>query len=82
MREVGSGKIAVYFENRGFGFIHGIGEFRQYFFHVRQCSFEPKVGALVQFEVSEGPKGLAALNVRELAIAGIQVLASKSGGAA
>ena len=90
MREVGNGKIVSYFEDRGFGWIHEVsdGGLHQYFFHIRQCRFEPRKGGLVEFEISQGPKGLAALNVRELVpaanvSAGIDALAGteKSGGA-
>ena len=77
------GKIVVYFESRGFGFLHEAdnGNFVQRFFHVRQCTFEPRVGALVQFTPIEGPKGPAAIDVRELVpVTGIEALAGVAGG--
>ena len=59
-----TGTILQYNESRGFGFILENGTKRQHFFHVSSCDFLPVVGQQVQFEVGQGRKGVAAVNVR------------------
>lgn len=53
--------------DRGFGFISREGETKDSFFHSKELqgvTFEElKVGDNVSFEVTEGPKGLAATQV-------------------
>ena len=52
---------------KGFGFISREGEAKDLFFHQNDLNGvsynELKVGALVNFDVEEGPKGPAAKNV-------------------
>lgn len=54
--------------DRGFGFIAREGEAKDLFFHSKELQGvtfdELKVGDTVEFEVTEGPKGPAATNVR------------------
>lgn len=54
--------------DRGFGFIAREGEAKDLFFHSKELQGvtfdELKVGDAVEFEVTEGPKGPAATNVR------------------
>ena len=53
--------------DRGFGFISQEGESKDLFFHSKELKGvtyeELKVGDVVTFEVTEGPKGLNATNV-------------------
>ncbi len=53
--------------DRGFGFISREGETKDLFFHskdLKDITFDQlKQGDSVSFEVQEGPKGLAAVNV-------------------
>ncbi|MEI6650548.1 MAG: cold shock domain-containing protein [Candidatus Moraniibacteriota bacterium] len=61
------GRIARLVSDRGFGFISRDGESKDLFFHSKELDgvvFEDlKEGDLVQFEVSESPKGPNATNV-------------------
>jgi CspA family cold shock protein len=56
---------------RGFGFISREGSDKDLFFHSKELqgvTFEElKEGDKVQFEVTEGPKGLSATNVSKVA---------------
>lgn len=60
------GKI-VRLTDRGFGFIAREGEKKDLFFHSNELQGvefnELKEGDLVQFEISESPKGLSAVKV-------------------
>ena len=61
------GRIARLVSDRGFGFISRDGESKDLFFHSKELDgvvFEDlKEGDMVQFEVSESPKGPNATNV-------------------
>jgi len=54
--------------DKGFGFISRAGETKDLFFHSNDLSgvtFEElQVGATVEFEIEQGPKGPSAKNVR------------------
>jgi len=62
-----NGVIKRKVEDRGFGFISREGESKDLFFHSKDVvgtTFEElKEGEAVTFEVTEGPKGPAAVNV-------------------
>jgi len=58
------GTILQYSDSRGFGFIAEQGTTRQHFFHVSSCDFFPVAGQPVHFELGQGRKGIAAVNVR------------------
>ncbi len=49
---------------RGYGFLFEPATGNQFFFHITSCNFIPEVGQQVQFEVGQGRKGIAAVNVR------------------
>ena len=84
-----TGRIVMYREDRGFGFIHEYLEdtsnkkFHQWFFHVSSCLCEPKVHLEVQFEIGDGKKGPMAVNVDVFVaapqIAGLEALSGKAG---
>jgi cold shock CspA family protein len=61
-----SGRIGFYKET-GYGFIYeNLPEGQKlvsWFFHIRACSFEPKVGLQVQFRIAPGPRGPMAVEV-------------------
>jgi len=62
-----TGTIKTLISDKGFGFISREGESKDLFFHskdVKDVSFDDlKVGDTVSFEVIEGEKGPAAVNV-------------------
>ena len=63
------GKIAR-LTDKGFGFITREGEDKDLFFHVNEVNgnFDDlREGMTVEFDVEEGPKGLNAVNVSEVA---------------
>jgi cold shock CspA family protein len=74
-----AGRVATYFPDRGYGFIYEDtkdGKLCSWFFHVRACCSEPKVGLKVQFKIAPGPKGLMAVDIGAPGIApGIETLA-------
>lgn len=61
------GTIAKLVSDRGFGFIHREGQDKDLFFHSTELAgvkFEElQEGQQVKFELSDGPKGLAAVKV-------------------
>jgi CspA family cold shock protein len=59
------GKVKFFNTNRGFGFItQNIGE--DLFFHVSELrTGDATEGDKVEYEISEGRKGLCAVNIRE-----------------
>jgi cold shock protein len=60
---------------KGYGFLFETSGGNQYFFHVTSCNFIPEVGQQVQFEVGQGRKGVAAVNVRLQNFSGLGALA-------
>jgi cold shock CspA family protein len=75
------GFINVWFENRGFGFIHANmdGNLKSYFFHISQLlSGAPMTGARAKFNVGANSKGEIATDVEILAEnqAGVDALRS------
>lgn len=61
-----TGRVAAYFADRGYGFIYEDTKNRtlcSWFFHVKNCAFEPEAGLRVQFKIAAGPKGLMGVDV-------------------
>ena len=76
-----TGRIGAYF-SRGYGFLYEDTKEKKlssWFFHIKACTFEPKVGLLVQFRIAHGPQGLMAVDVNLLADSGLEVLSGKAG---
>lgn len=60
-----SGVICSYKSDKGFGFIRS--DNRDIFFHISKCNFKDViVGCKVEFEVENGDRGLAAINVKKV----------------
>ena len=59
------GTVARWFDFRGFGFIEVEGQEHDIFLHASNVNGTtvPKVGAVVDFDVQDGPKGPRAVNV-------------------
>ena len=78
-----TGRIGAYFSDRGYGFIYEDTKDKRlssWFFHIKACTFEPKVGLLVQSRIAPGPKGLMAVDVNLLDVdSGLEVLSGKAG---
>ena len=79
-------RVFKYDVEKGFGFLVEENNTR-HFFHVTNCQgFVPQVGMVVTFEVGEGRRGPAAINLRLIPVApvapdvsaGIEALAAKS----
>lgn len=91
-REVRIAKVAVFFTEKGFGFLtenvkdaSGKDVVLQHFFHITDCNFEPRNGMAVQFQMGQGRKGPAAINVQSYSppaavaeIPGLDVLAGET----
>ncbi len=60
-----SGIILHYNQDRAYGFILDDETKRQYFFHVSDCNFLPATAQRVNFEIGQGRKGVAAVNVTQ-----------------
>lgn len=65
------GKIIIFFHAKGYGFLaesvtdpNGKQYIKQHFFHLVSCNFEPRNGMVVQFQMGQGRKGPAAINVQ------------------
>jgi len=59
------GTVKFFNHEKGFGFIRPDEDMDDLFFHKTACAEGiPRDGDIVEFKVSEGPKGLAAINVR------------------
>lgn len=61
---VRTGTVAFFNEDKGFGFINDSRTKERIFLHIRQLSAPVQEGDQVQFEIEQGPKGLAAVNVK------------------
>ena len=59
-----TGKIKFFNESKGFGFIKEDGSDQEFFVHVSGLKEPVKQNDEVEFEVSEGKKGLMAVNVK------------------
>jgi len=59
------GRIATFFQTRGFGFINTSieGKLVSYFFHISACLNEPQTDAEVLFTPAVGEKGPVATDV-------------------
>jgi cold shock CspA family protein len=62
------GRIATFFQTRGFGFINTSieGKLVSYFFHISACLNEPQVDCDVLFTPAVGKKGPVAIDVEVL----------------
>ena len=58
------GTVKFFNETKGFGFIIEDGSNQEFFVHVTGLIDEVKEGDAVEFEVTEGRKGLNAVNVK------------------
>jgi cold shock protein len=59
------GVVKFYNQEKGFGFIQPDEEMEDLFFHKTACpEGVPDEGSTVEFQMSEGPKGLCAIQVR------------------
>ncbi len=54
-----TGVITTYFGDRGYGFIKDSdsAQFKTWFFHVKDCKTEPRIGLSVQFDTADGING-------------------------
>ena len=59
-----TGKVKFFNESKGFGFIIEDGSNQEFFVHVSGLIDEIKENDSVEFEVTEGKKGLNAINVK------------------
>jgi cold shock CspA family protein len=62
-QEVKTGRIAIYNNDRKFGFIKDSISMEKIFFHVSGCNYDVSEGDLVTYEIIHGPKGLNAVNI-------------------
>lgn len=60
------GKVTFYNSSKGFGFIKDEDSGDSVFFHSNSVGFPLKENDKVSFETQNGPKGLAAVNVKKL----------------
>jgi CspA family cold shock protein len=58
-----TGKVKFFNESKGFGFIKDNGSDQEFFVHVSGLKQPVKQNDDVEFEVSDGKKGLMAVNV-------------------
>ncbi len=59
-----NGTVKFFNESKGFGFITEEGSQQEHFVHISGLIDEVKQGDAVEFELTEGRKGLNAINVR------------------
>jgi CspA family cold shock protein len=59
-----TGKVKFFNESKGFGFIKDNGSDQEFFVHVSGLKQPVKQDDNVEFEVSDGKKGLMAVNVK------------------
>jgi CspA family cold shock protein len=59
-----TGKVKFFNESKGFGFIKDNGSDQEFFVHVSGLKQPVKQDDEVEFEVSDGKKGLMAVNVK------------------
>ncbi len=59
-----NGTVKFFNESKGFGFIIEDGSKQEYFVHVSGLVDEIREGDAVEFELTEGKKGLNAVNVK------------------
>jgi CspA family cold shock protein len=59
-----NGKVKFFDEKKGFGFILEHGTDKEYFVHATGCIDTIKKDDVVEFEVTQGKKGMNAINVK------------------
>ena len=59
-----NGTVKFFNESKGFGFVIEDGSKQEYFVHVSGLIDEIREGDAVEFELTEGKKGLNAVNVK------------------
>jgi len=77
-----TGIIKAYFGDRGFGFLDrdvADNTLESYFFHIRDCKIKPQVGAHVQFELAEGPRGPKAVRISAIPLTAEEVIGRMDG---
>lgn len=65
--EIKTGRVAIYNNDRKFGFIKDSISLEKIFFHISGCNYEVSEGDSVSYEVIHGPKGLNAVNIEKQA---------------
>lgn len=63
--DIKRGRVDYYNDEKGYGFILGLGGSDKYFFHVDNTEGPVGVRDIVTFTFERGPKGLVALNVKK-----------------
>jgi cold shock CspA family protein len=63
LSELQSGRVAIYNQDKGFGFIKNNATQEKIFFHISGTNYEVKEGDLVSYEITNGPRGQQANNV-------------------
>jgi len=58
------GTVKFFNDTKGFGFITEEGSNKEYFVHVSGCQDDIRDGDSVEFDITEGRKGLNAVNVK------------------
>jgi cold shock CspA family protein len=61
-----TGRIAIYNDERRFGFIKDSLTQEKIFFHISEVTYDVKEGDMVGYEIIRGPKGLQAGNVTQM----------------
>ena len=59
-----NGTVKFFNDSKGFGFITEEGSGKEHFVHISGLVDEVREGDAVEFELTEGKKGLNAINVR------------------
>ena len=60
------GKVARFFDQKGFGFIKNLLTQESYFFHFSECKDTLDVGNKVEFDTVRGEKGLNAVKINKI----------------
>ncbi|MGE0567060.1 MAG: cold shock domain-containing protein [Bacteroidia bacterium] len=65
-KEINTGRVAIYYQDKNFGFIKSNATQEKIFFHISGVNQEIKEGDLVTYEVTKGVKGLNAVNISKV----------------
>ncbi len=57
------GKVDYYNEDKGFGFIRDLKNFKKYFFHISNAPEKIEEGHKVEFDIRKNDRGLNAVNI-------------------